>query len=327
MSMTNDGHEHNPALDHYADAPPLTFLCAYWWAKYAPRAKGWLPRRIGRSFGRSMTSSVLTRAGARMAIDPVNLDFYCFVKLRNGVWEEDVLDACLRVLQPGDVFYDIGANGGILTLDVAQTFRDKVTVHAFEPQPTLAHSLAVSIALNGFQNVRLHQTLLGDKHCDTTLFIADHGIHTSIVARESGCTPLVCRMETLDSLFGSGQLPAPNVIKIDVEGAELQVLRGARQMLSSAPPTIIFEADENMPRFGYTHRDVFELLGELGEYAFYQINGDGICPVEDKAAAAFGNYVALPPSRRSLLNLERESKASSAQQLRVPVWSRYTQTL
>ena len=299
------------ALEGYDRALPLAFLSACWWAKYAPRAKGWLPRRIGRTFGRNMTCCVRTRAGARMAVDPVNLDFYCLVKLRNGVWEEDVLDACLRVVQPGDVFYDIGANAGILTLEVAQTFGDKVTVLAFEPQPTLARALVISIALNGFQNVRLHQALLGDRQCETDLFIADHGIHTSLVARETGATPLACRMETLDALVANDRLPLPTVIKIDVEGAELQVLRGARQTLRSSHPAIIFEADENMPRFGYTHRDLFKLLSELGDYTFYHIDGSEMNPVNDPDSAALGNYVALPPSRRSLLGLAPHSADSS----------------
>ena len=219
----------NIVVEQYRGALPLTFRFAYWWAKYVPRAKGWLPRRIGRTFGRAMSCSVRTRAGAYLAVDPVNLDFYCLVKLRNGIWEEDVLDACLKVILPGDIFYDIGANAGILTVDVAQTFGKQVTVHAFEPQPTLARSLAISILLNGFQNVQLHQALLGDRVYETDFFIADHGIHSSLIAREAGATPLNCRMETLDALVASGPLPLPTVIKIDVEGAELQVLRGAWQ--------------------------------------------------------------------------------------------------
>ena len=94
-----------------------------------------------------MTCVIRTRTGALLAVDPVDLDFYCQVQLQNGVWEEDVLGACLRAIRPGDVFYDIGANAGIVAVDVARTFGERVTVHAFEPQPTLAASLATSIAL------------------------------------------------------------------------------------------------------------------------------------------------------------------------------------
>jgi FkbM family methyltransferase len=263
--------------------------------KYAPRAKGWLPRRLGRSLGRGMTCTIRTRAGARLAVDPVNLDFFCLVTLRDGVWEEDVLDACLRVIQPGDVFYDIGAHAGIVTLDVAQTFGEAVTVHAFEPQPTLARSLTVSIALNEFTHVHLHQTLLGEEPGMADLFVADHAIHSSLISREAGAARLACPMETLDRLVAAGSLPVPTVMKIDVEGAELRVLRGARETLRARPPVIIFEADENMARFGYTHRELFGLLGEFADYSFHRIDGSAWVPVNSPANAAPGNYVALPP--------------------------------
>ena len=104
-SQSPNKREHmipNPIQEvRYTEALPPAFLCAYWWSKYAPRAKGWLPRRIGRSVGRNMTCFVRTRAGASLAVDPFNLDFYCLVKVRNGVWEEDVIDACLKSSHAG----------------------------------------------------------------------------------------------------------------------------------------------------------------------------------------------------------------------------------
>ena len=82
MRITTDDRVGGAELESYTETLPLAFLCAYWWAKNAPRAKGWLPRRIGRSFGQNMTCYVPTRAGARLAVDPNNLDFYCLVKVR-----------------------------------------------------------------------------------------------------------------------------------------------------------------------------------------------------------------------------------------------------
>jgi len=288
----------NAPAHGYTDALPLAFRCACGWMKYAPRGKGWVPRRIGRSVGRGMTCAIRTRAGARLAVDPANLDFYCQVQLQNGVWEESVLDACLRALRPGDVFYDVGANAGIVAVDVARTFGDAVTVHAFEPQPTLARSLTVSIALNAFTRAQVHRLLLGDTSGETDLYVADHGVHSSLVSREAGAIRLSCRMETIDGLVAAGTVPPPSVIKMDVEGAELRVLQGARKTLRVAPPVIVFEADDNMARFGYTHRDLFGFLRELADYTFHRIDGADWIPVDPADDAAWGDYVALPPARR-----------------------------
>ena len=282
----------------YTGELPLAFRCACGWMKYAPRARGWLPRRIGRTIGRGMSCAIRTRAGARLAVDPINLDFYCQVQLHNGVWEEDVLDACLRVIQPGDVFFDIGANAGIVTVDVAWTFGESVTIHAFEPQPTLARTLAISIGLNTFTRVHLHRLLLGDAPGVADLYVADHAIHASLISREVGAAPLSCGMETIDRLVAAGTVPAPTVVKVDVEGAELRVLQGARDTFSAAPPVIVFEADDNMMRFGYTQRELFELMRSLADYAFHRIDGGKWVPVGPADEAVMGNYVALPPRWR-----------------------------
>lgn len=248
-----------------------------------------------------MTSFILTRAGARLAVDPTNLDFYCLVKLRNGVWEEDVLNACLRILQPGDVFYDIGANAGIITLDVAKSFGEGVAIHSFEPQPTLARSLKISIALNEFRNVELHEMLLGEQQGAADFFIADHAIHSSLVSREAGAIRIECPMQTIDGLVARS-LPAPTVIKIDVEGAELLVLRGGQQTFQALPPVIIFEADDNMMRFGYSHADLFGLLEEFAEYTFHRIEGSHWHVVDEPGRAELGNYIAVPPGRNIPVN-------------------------
>jgi FkbM family methyltransferase len=289
----------NAAAHDYTEKLPLAFRCACGWMKYAPRGKGWVPRRIGRSLGRGMTCAIRTRTGARLAVDPANLDFYCQVELQNGVWEKDVLDACLRVTRPGDVFYDIGANSGIVAVDVAWTFGEDVTIHAFEPQPTLVDSLTVSIALNRFTRVQVHRLVLGHTSGAADLYVADHGVHSSLISRESGAARLSCRMETIDGLVAAGTLPPPSVIKMDVEGAELRVLQGARNTVRAAPPVIVFEADDNMARFGYGHRELFGVLRECGDYSFHRIDGGVWVEVDPTGDAALGNYVALPAARRA----------------------------
>ena len=87
-------------------------------------------------------------------------------------------------------------------------------------------------------------------------------------------------------------------MKIDAEGAELRVLLGAQNIVSAKPPAIVFEADDNMARFGYSHRELFGLLRGFADYSFYRIDGADWVPVTPQADAALGDYVALPPSWR-----------------------------
>jgi hypothetical protein len=79
---------------------------------------------------------------------------------------------------------------------------------------------------------------------------------------------------TLDSLLEKGALAPPALIKLDVEGSELSVLRGAVRTLEAHQPYLIFEADENMQRFGYTKKELFELIRSAHDYTFYDVECD-----------------------------------------------------
>jgi hypothetical protein len=82
-------------------------------------------------------------------------------------------------------------------------------------------------------------------------------------------------MTTLDALIKSKKLPAPDVIKIDVEGAELKAFQGGRNTLITHQPAIIFETDTNADRFGYTRKQLLDFLRECGYDRFYFITNVG----------------------------------------------------
>ena len=257
------------------------YKIAQLWARYMPRAKGWFPRQMGSRLGRGVRNLTRTAGGAKLAMDPRNWDIYCAIGNARGTWDAPVLDASCRFLKPGDIFYDIGANVGFMAIEASNRYADQISVVAFEPQPGLARLIAVSAALNGFKNLKTFAVMLGKDPGEGDLFVPSHSIHASAVSRSSNAQVLHCPKTTIDQMLAQNLIPAPTVIKIDVEGAEWDVFRGAAQTISTHRPAIIFESDCNTARFGYGRRELCAYLRELGDYEFFAVQPDGIQRMEN----------------------------------------------
>ena len=167
-----------------------------------------------------------------------------------GALEPEVQDVVRRWLEPGSVFYDIGANIGFFSLIGARAVGSGGRVYAFEPVAENAAAVRANAALNGFDNVCvLERAVSSEIDRARLLLVADRSwsmldpgwLHPETIA------VLEVETTTIDDLLARGGLPAPDVIKIDVEGAELDVIRGAGKTLSRHRPTIICEAHGTMP--------------------------------------------------------------------------------
>lgn len=283
-------------LEGWSEAHPWALALAQAWANRAPRARSWLPRQIGRKLGSGWRTMIRSDTGTLLAVDSSNLDVYTAIA-RDGSHEPWVLQTCLRLLNPGDVFFDIGANAGFVALSVGAHFRDHdVTVIAFEPLPSLARCIAVSAHLNELEQVHVFETMLGDKDGNAALYVAAHSVHASALAREPDAAPMDRPIWRIDSLIAAGVVRPPAVIKIDVEGAELDVLRGAQNLLREQVPCVVLEANENMERFGYGRSDLLSYISSRADYSFFGIRPDGeLVDVDDDENP---DLLALP--RRAL---------------------------
>jgi FkbM family methyltransferase len=232
------------------------------WAKYVPRGKGWFPRLAGR-FSTDGNQWVHTKHGGKLAVTSRSFDVFANLLNNGGSWDYHVFLACARYLGKDKVFYDIGANVGYMSVEVARFFNDQVFVIAVEPQPDLALAIARSARLNAFNRLKVLPVMLGNTPGSGRLFIGSHQIHASAVAREKRSKALVCPAATID------------VIKIDIEGGELAAFQGAHKTLAAHPPVIVFESDINSERFGYTQDDVIGYLRSVAEYQFYNLLKDG----------------------------------------------------
>jgi len=275
------------------ESMPIMVHFAIWWAAHGIRGRGAVPRLIGQCQDSERSLSIKTRHGASLSVDYTNFESYAVIYNNGGCWDANVMSCCERVLRPGDVFYDVGSNTGVIALDMAQTISD-LTVFAFEPQPSLAKHIRRSIEANQFDQVRMLEVLLGNQEGEGSLFLARHSIHASVVPRERRYRELRRPLRTLDGLIAVGEVAPPDVIKIDVEGSELSVFQGAETTLKTYQPSIIFEADDNMKRMGYAADDIFSLLGKAAPYTFFLIDDAGV-PGPVTRPYPFGNFLALSP--------------------------------
>jgi FkbM family methyltransferase len=281
---------------------PMLVRAAIWWNRYGITGKSAIPRMIGR-FWKGQDLFIHTRHGGLLSVDPSNLDVYARIYNLGGHWDSHVMQACEHVLRSGDVYYDIGANAGVFAIDAAMSIPN-LTVYAFEPQPTLAEHIRRSILANGLQHVRCVELMLGQEEGEKPLYMTSHSIHASIVPRERVFHELSRPMKKLDSLVFSKEIAPPDVIKIDVEGAETMVFEGARQTLEQSSPSVIFEADENLLRIGLKVTNVFDSLLKAVPYKFYGIDVEGNLSAA-QAPFSFGNYLALSPRHFDRIESDR----------------------
>jgi FkbM family methyltransferase len=167
---------------------------------------------------------------------------------RRGTAEGTVQEILTERLRPGMVFYDLGANIGLFSLIAANMVGSGGRVFSFEPDAFVAERLQRNIARNNFANVTVVQKGVWSK-TSTVNFVAadanspDRGTGRFTTAESDGSSQLNC--VSLDDF--SAAHPAPDAIKCDVEGAELEVLRGAERLIRARRPWILGEmhSDEN----------------------------------------------------------------------------------
>lgn len=147
---------------------------------------------------------------------------------------------CDRVLRPGDLVVDVGANIGIVTMQAAGLIGPSGHVHAVEPQRDLASQIRASAALNRYQNITVHEFGLSDAPGEMTLTVPTENCGAaSVVSGQVEGRDLKVRVErTSDFLCAIGAQDA-RLLKIDVEGYEAAVLAGAGDILPTAGPDVI----------------------------------------------------------------------------------------
>lgn len=199
------------------------------------------------------------------------------------------------------VVYDIGANVGIMTLFFARSVGDGGTVVAFEPHPYSFHRLNRNIKVNRLRNVRALHVAVGEQKAQLELFQPSRHLSAATFDREKAVRMQegniivhTVEVDTLDSLIACYQLPAPDMIKVDVEGFEVNVLLGASETIRRFKPAWFIEIHRDASE-SPTTQQVVKLLAPYGYQFFHVENQAGI--TEDIADTIRGGHLFATPSR------------------------------
>jgi FkbM family methyltransferase len=193
-----------------------------------------------------------------------------------GKYEPYTTRLVQNMLKPGMVAVDVGANIGYYTIIFARQVGSQGKVYAFEPQMTNCEVLSKSINANGFDStVTLVQKAVSNVNGNNQLFLSVPGSGQASLYKsaETGKNSITIDTITMDSYFVKEGWPEISLIKIDVEGAEILALEGAKELITRNPDLkLIMEfGPEVMAASGVNSEALFNTLVGVGFKKFSQI--------------------------------------------------------
>ena len=196
-----------------------------------------------------------------------------------GVYEYEKRRLFEKTIRWGSIVFDVGAHVGFYTLLASELVGPNGKVFAFEPLPRNIFYLKEHLRLNHVFNVEIIKAAVTDHQGSVCFNEGPHSTMGHIAAHGNHCVKAI----SIDGLVKEGKVPSPDYVKVDVEGAELSVLGGAKSTLSAATPTI----------FLATHGDVIQkkcrdFLQSL-DYELEAINGGDIGRAKEILARPRGN--------------------------------------
>lgn len=222
-----------------------------------------------------------------------------FLRYLTGDAEPEVQDALAELIEPGQTVYDVGANIGFFTILCSRLVGPQGRVYAFEPIPQNLATLRHNVALNGMENVTVVEQALSSATGTAEMFVspwsAFHSLNVEGATKQDNHGPrageITVQTVTLDEFVQGEGVRPPDLVKIDVEGAELIVVEGMRETLRSVKPLLLCELHD-------TKLDYRELIDSI-DYRVRVIDGDR----PELADAARNPHTIAWPRERDMAGL------------------------
>jgi FkbM family methyltransferase len=244
------------------------------------------------------------------------LDFEAYqhtLRLFSGGGTESVLQSMF--LKDGATFIDIGANHGAYSLFGAKQVGSSGRVFSIEPQPRLAAALRHSVSVNRLTNIEVEECAISNRLGEETFYLSSSSSGTASLFQSDmidESRTLIVRVETLDAFASRHDIRDLQLLKVDAEGSEANVFRGAANVLTNLRPYVWFEFNPAaLIEAGERVSVLAEVLSQYGYTRLYNltsvVRGE---PQEVKPSSNFLNIFAVHENREkefaeTLLNRRR----------------------
>ena len=240
-----------------------------------------------------------------MVLDENDVRSVPFSVLADGFYEPFQSDIFLELGKNSDRFFDIGANMGFYSLALAIE-NPSLSVVSFEPQPDVFQRMLENIGLNHLDDqIKLVNMGLGQQSDQLTMYIprftgTGGGSFKNLHVDEGEAIQIKVPVDSLDSL----ELGGPDLIKIDVEGFELNVISGASNLISENRPTIMAELLRKwMKPFGHSPQMFMDILRDF-DYRCFAINRNSLIEVDKIDEETIEtNFIFVHQNRSEHLNI------------------------
>lgn len=194
--------------------------------------------------------------------------------LQHGGIEPELAHFLLRALKPGDLAVDVGANIGFISLMMSQLVGETGKVLAIEPGANNIDKFNQNMALNEVSNVQLFEVAAWFEDADLDFYLHIDSGRNSCAPDDKFINQLNVKGRKLDTLIPT----VPKVIKIDAEGAEANILKGASRLLHSVPYWVMELNHIALAQFKLTRQDIRDFMHRRG-YEMFLLRRDGEFPM------------------------------------------------
>ncbi len=204
---------------------------------------------------------IKSRHGYSIVVDPS--EHIGGIIFRRGSYEEGLLQILWRLISYGDTVVDVGANTGQISLHAAYKLDGSGKVISFEPEEKNYNMLCKAVDINDFRNINTVKEALGSEEGEMELYMEEEENRGSYALRNisSGSSSKV-KVGTLNNYVRENNIESVDLIKIDVEGFEMEVLKGADKVITRRTAPVCIIEYNNCD-------DIINYMLELNDYQVY----------------------------------------------------------